>query len=278
MFEVTPATHVAFDQLHETLLASFSDYAIPMQLSLEAFEMMMRQRGLDLHSSRVALVGGQVAAIWLTSVRAGRGYLISSGTRPQFRSRGLARALANDSLGHMRGQGILSFQTEVLRDNETAAGLYYSLGMTKARALDCYTLPAFQVREPVSDVFEQLHWRDLASRGAMLRDWAPTWQNDDAAMEAIADQLLCVAMIETGELKSYAVVSQNSGTVHQLAVSSDWRQRGMARAALVAIQRHLPETQLRLINVQQDDIAFQALMQSVGATETSGQYELRMDL
>ncbi|WP_167681636.1 GNAT family N-acetyltransferase [Parasedimentitalea denitrificans] len=279
MFEILSATHVTFDQLHETMLSSFSDYAIPMQLSLGAFEMMMRQRGLDLHSSRVAVVDGQVAAIWLTSVRGSKGYLISSGTRPEFRSKGLARAMANDCLDYLRSTGIRSFQTEVLRDNETAAGLYYSLGMTKARALDCYTLPISQASKPGSELFEPVYWRDLAPRVAKLRDWAPSWQNNDASMEAIADQLLCVAMIdEGGELKAYAAVSPNSGTVHQLAVSKDYRRRGMARAALIAIQRQLPETPLRLINVQQDDAAFRALMTSVSATETSGQYELWLDL
>ena len=278
MFEILPATHVAFDQLHETMLSSFSDYAIPMQLSLGAFEMMMRQRGLDLHSSRVAIVDGQVAAIWLTSVRGSKGYLISSGTRPAFRSKGLARAMANDCLAHLRATGIRSFQTEVLRDNETAAGLYYSLGMTQRRLLDCYSLPVLQAGETGSERFDLLQWADIATHVGAVRQWEPSWQNDDHSLAAIADQLLCLASFEDGILRAYAAVSPQSGTVHQLVVHKSARRQGLAVSLLAAVQQQLPETQMRLINVQQDDVAFKALMASVGATETAGQYELHMVL
>ena len=278
MFEIRPATLVSFDQLHQTMLEAFSAYAVPMKLSLVDFEMMMRQRGLDLNSSRVAVVDGEVAAIWLTSIRGNKGYLISSGTRPQFRSRGLARAMAEDCLGQLRGSGICSFQCEVLRDNEAAAGLYYSLGMKRHRLLDCYSLPVLQTGKSTSFNVTKSNWRDIAPRAAKLRDWTPSWQNDDASLKAIADQVTCLAWFDGDRLMAYAAVSPSSGTVHQLAVSRDLRQQGVAVALLAASQHQCPETQLRLINVQQDDLAFQALMTSTSATETAGQYELLMEL
>ena len=140
--EILPATGWSAEALREAMLDSFSDYAIPMQLSQPDFDAMMRQRGLDLPSSRVALIDGTVAAISLTSVRDGQAYLISSGTRPAYRSRGLAWAMTAGSLAYLREVGARSFQTEVLRNNELALPLYLSLGMTKLRKLDCYRITA----------------------------------------------------------------------------------------------------------------------------------------
>ncbi len=277
-FEIHPAAAYSAETLREVMVDAFSDYAIPLRLDQQGFDAMMRQRGLDMGSSRVALVDGEFAAIWLTSVRDGCGYLISSGTRPAYRSRGLARQMGDASLRHMRDAGVRSFQTEVLRDNATALGLYLSLGMAKRRELDCYSIPGADRQEDDHHEFQQVDWKQIANQAAGVREWAPSWQNSDQSLAAIADLLQCTALFDGSDLVAFAAINPKSGVLHQLAVRADRRRSGVALALLKELQIQAPDTGLRLINVWAGDDAARALMRRVGATETPGQFELHMPL
>lgn len=274
--QILSAEAASPNELREAMLDAFSDYALPMRLSQADFDLMMRQRGLDLSSSRIAVLDGEIAAIWLTSVRGGCGYLISSGTRPKYRSQGLARAMAAECLAHLRDRGVASFQTEVLRANENACGLYKSLGMTTRRKLDCYRLTAASGSPHAT--FERVQWESVKDQIGTLRDWAPTWQNSDAAISAISAQLICLAKFDGEALVACAVLNAANGTVHQLAVQKDARRRGLGLSLLCAAKQLSGGADLRLINVHADDAAFRAFMRRAGAEETMGQFELSMAL
>ncbi len=266
------------DALRDAMLDAFSDYAVPIQLNSRQFGEMMQQRGLDLSSSRVAIVEGQIAGIWLTSVRNGRAYLISSGTRPSYRSRGVARAMAVDNLAYLRSIKVHSFQTEVLRNNETAAALYMSLGMEKQRLLDCYSLLLCDHASTSAFRFDQVTWDQISPHTHELLDWAPSWQNDKQSLSAISDQISCFSLFAGQELKAFAAVHPGTGTIHQVAVRADSRRKGIAAALVADIQNRLPRASLRVINACSTDRAFRGFMTHLGATEMIGQHELKMDL
>lgn len=257
---------------------AFSDYSIPLQLSEEAFKQMMRQRGLDPLSSRIAIADGNVVAIWLVSVRASKAFLISSGTIPRYRSRGISRSLAEDCLIGFRKLGTRSFQTEVLRNNKTAAGLYYSLGMKRTRLLDCYEIAPQDTPKEQQVSLSKVIWTDIAPLAQKQRDWEPSWQNADASLDAISEDLFCLTHHDATGLAAYAAVGKRSGNIHQIAVRPDRRCTGLGTGLIRGIQRQLPRATLRLTNVQHDDTAFQSLLAQVGATHTTGQYELLLTL
>lgn len=273
---ITSASGYSMDVLRTAMLDAFSDYAVPMHLNMHAFTEMMQQRGLDLSSSRIATIDDQIAGIWLTSVRNGRAYLISSGTRPAYRSRGIARAMAMDSLRYLRSIGAHSFQTEVLRNNDTAANLYMSLGMSKQRLLDCYSLPASKPLKPTAFRFDQTPWSRITPLMHGLLDWEPSWQNDTQSLNAISDQLLCLSLFDGQDLKAFAAVHPGTGTIHQIEVRRDSRRNGIAATLIAEIQNRLPSVALRFINICNTDAAFRCLMNHLEANETVGQYELKM--
>lgn len=276
MFEITTAQDATDAALSAAMADAFSDYALPVHLDEAAFTFMMRQRGLDRQASRVAVIDGEIAAIWLVSIRGTYGYLISSGTRPPFRSRGMARAMAVSCLEGIRARGVTGFQTEVLRENETAAGLYRSLGMTVSRELDCYMVSdAVAAGAAAVDV---VSWSRIAAEAPALRDWRPSWQNDDPSLDAIADDVLCLASYDAAGLAGCGAVNPATGTVYQLAVRKDVRRRGVGRALLSGMQSELSGTPVRFINIEQEDAGFRAFMRACGGQEFVGQYELAMTL
>ena len=276
MTDIRPASDVSSADLCAAMNDAFSDYAVSMTLSDSAFRMMMRQRGLDTAASRVALVADRIAAIWLVSVRDRKGYLISSGTCPEFRSRGLARALANDCLTGLRANGTRSFQTEVMDGNETAMALYRSLGMTVSRRLDCYEIappPA-----PSSSQSSPANWTDIASDVTSLRDWTPSWQNDDASLSAVSNETTCLQIRDSDGLAAYAALIPQTATLAQMAVRPDRRRSGLGSLLVSSLQRAMPDRPLRVLNAWAEDTGYSAFLSSWGAKPTVKQSELHMPL
>lgn len=273
-----PASRFPDRALCEAMNDAFSDYALPLQLSEEDFRQMMRQRGLDRAHSLVAVEDGGIAAVWLVSVRQDRGYLISSGTRPAFRSRGIARRLGTESLATLKSAGVRSFQTEVLDGNDVAAALYFKLGMSVARHLDCYDVPALDDAALPSSPATAASWSELAGRTAALRSWKPSWQNSDRSLSAISDGVLCSQVSDDMGFAGYAVVIRESAALAQIAVRQDRRREGFGRTLVTHLRQQLPGRSLRVINAEADDASFAGFMSSLGAVRTAGQRELYTNL
>ena len=276
--KISNTTPFTAEQLREAMNDAFSDYAVPMSLSREQFDHMMRQRGLTPDVSRVAEIDGRIAALWLVSVRGDDAYLISSGTRPAFRSRGLARALGEDCLQGLKAGGVVSFRLEVLEDNNAAIALYRGLGMVTSRGLDCYRIPRTGITVAAGVAVQMRRWTEIADRTARLCDWTPTWQNSVASLTAIEDQLSCVTACDGDDLLAYAVVAPASATLLQIAVRRDRRRRKLATSLLSHLMETAPETGLRVLNVQDDDRGFARFMESVGAERIVRQLELTRPL
>ena len=272
MIRVRPAAEVSVEALREGMGAGFSDYVMPMSPSAEAFTFMMRQRGLHAGLSQVAIQEGVVQAVWLVSVNGPRGYLIASATRPEMRGRGLARALAGACFDGLRSSGVTRFQTEVMEGNGAAQRLYERLGMLPVRMLDCYTLAkALSVgRGPVP---VQGRWEDIAAVVGNCRDWPLSWQNDDAALARVADDLDVLTVWDGAGLAGYAVMIRPTGVLAQVAIRPDARRRGLARALVAAATARCDKTP-RVLNADRADDGFAAFMGRIGASRGVGQYEL----
>ncbi|WP_162946679.1 N-acetyltransferase [Ruegeria sp. EL01] len=271
--EIKTAEHVSDDVLRQAMNRAFSDYAVLMELSNREFDLMMRQRGLSYKASRIAIVGGEIAAIWLMSVRGNHAYLISSGTRPEFRRQGLARQLAEDCLVGLRNERITNFQTEVLTGNQKAFDLYSALGMKITRRLECYELPPLP-GSPEHDV-QQTFWAEIETEAQALAEVLPSWQNSSDAIAAVANEVKCWAASDARGLAGYVVAIPETRTIAQIGVRKDRRREGIAQSLIAACH---PGDKLRLLNVDGRSDDFHAFLQATGAEPTVSQFELSMHI
>ncbi|MEM9104916.1 MAG: GNAT family N-acetyltransferase [Pseudomonadota bacterium] len=279
MIDIKPAKDISDKDLCDAMNDAFSDYVVPPpRLSLEGFQQMMSQRGLIRSCSLVATENEEVAAIWLVSVRGDKAYLIASGTRPKFRSKGIARRLADACLSDLVKTGISTFQTEVMDGNDIAAGLYFSLGMTVSRQLDCYDIPEPPAAEPRSSNVAAADWRDILAAAPALRSWEPSWQNNDLSVGSISGNLHCARIDDDKGLAAYAALIPQSATLAQIAVRPDCRRRKLGTAIVANLKEKLPDRPLRILNAQAGDSEFSGFMQALGASKTVVQRELCMRL
>ncbi|MBO9436378.1 GNAT family N-acetyltransferase [Ruegeria sp. R13_0] len=271
---IVSAEHITLEDLRLAMNSAFSDYAVPMQLTRQSFAFMLKQRGFDRQVSRIALVEGQIAAIWLVSLRGRHSYLVASGTDPMFRRLGMARRLAEDSIAHLRKRHTVSLQTEVLVENGKAYELYASLGMNTARTLQCFDIP-FRPSFDAPIMARKVPWREIQSDVIAMIELEPSWQNDIASLSAVADEGQCWAISDCHGLVAYAVLLPTNNTLAQICVRKDRRQEGIGSSLLHTCQAG---DTLRLLNVDVTSTEFQSFLGSVGAVATVRQFELTMEL
>lgn len=271
---IARADGVPLELLRDGMVAAFADYALPMQPSQAAFDFMMRQRGMSAADSLVAFSGDDVIGVWVVSVEGPAGYLISSGTVPEHRGKGVARRMAERSLNDLAARGVATFQTEVLLGNDVARGLYEGLGMEVRRELACLGLPDTVENGGETHDVTPLLWHEVAPEVAQCRDWAPSWQNDDAAMGRCGDDLCCVALKDAKGLAGYAVLIRPTGVLAQIGVRPDRRGAGLARTMVAALAQQQPGQGLRVLNAQASDTGFARFMTRLGAEAIVGQHEM----
>ena len=281
---VDAATH-ADAQLRDALCSAFADYAVPMRPSPAAFDLMMRQRGLDRTVSRIATMDGAIVAIWLVGRRGSASYLIASGTMPEHRGRGIARALASASLDALRAAGVETFRTEVIAGNAHARSLYERLGMRTTRTLACFKLgvavfrDTLMPRAPGSDIsIRAVPWSDIRDHASEFADWPPSWQNDDASLDALGDDVLGLLAGSRSSPLAVAAVVPGNGTLARIAVRSNARRRGIGTALVRAAMEWSVGEGIEVINAQANDAAFAGFMRGLRADGTVDQCELSMIL
>ena len=259
------------------MLEAFSDYVVPMRPSLAQFEAMLCQRSFDPSLTSVALEDGKPVALWLIGRRENAGYLISSGTLPAWRGKGLAQALAGRSEALLKQANVASLQLEVISTNAPAIRVYEKLGFQVTRDLQCYAwADAPEDSRRAHEVTEK-NWLALQPAVSNFRDWRPSWQNTDEAVARLGDRLVCLAVETAGETAGYTVVEPETGTLFQIAVNPRYRYKGIG-TALIAGAAERAKAKLRLLNAEAGDKGFARFLERLGAEKSVLQFEMRKEL
>lgn len=275
---VVAATEIPREQLREAMNVAFSDYAVPMQLPQDAFDRLLAQRGFVPEVSRVAMLDGEVAAFWLLGRRGDAAYLISSGTRPAHRGKGLSTEIGLAVLACLRGDGATSLQMEVLENNVVAQSLYKRLGLTQHRQLGCcHFLPPKGV-QPNGYSIVARPWSETADFAESAQDWAPSWQHSSESLVALEQDVMCLCAVKDQQVIGCVAVITSTLTVAQVAVDPRFRRQGIARALLAVCAEALEAEELRLINFDAGDTGFSRFVSTFETRPRVGQYELHMRL
>lgn len=273
--------------LYETFTAAFSDYAVPMQLSLQDFLAMHRRRGIDYRASCGAWADGRLVGFVFNGLGQWQGRLTAydggTGILPDQRGRGLSGQLVGYTREQLRRLGCRQWLLEVLVDNQKAIQTYRKSGFRPSRSFVCYggSLPEASANRAASppDIYIQDSLAHDALPDAAWLDWQPSWQNSDDSVARTGEELIClVARTSTGGQKVASLIATAAGSVFQLAVSPDWRRRGIGRRLLQALAERSPGRSLRYINLDTGDSAGSALMEACGLKVIARQFEMIADL
>ena len=129
--DVRPARRRDLTPVTDIEAASFGRHAWPEQAFVELFDKCPELFFIARTSRRIA--GYSIAC-----VERSRAELISIAVRPEFRGRGVARALIEETIAIVQQHGIVAMRLMVELGNDDAIALYRRLGFVRLRTVPNY--------------------------------------------------------------------------------------------------------------------------------------------
>ena len=267
MIDVRRLTGVSFATLAAAFNDAFSDYAVPMQMTAEALEMMQRRRGYVPEASLGAFDGERIVGFVLTCIDGHRAYNSGTGVSVSHRRHGIARELMNRAAESLAARGATSYVLEVIESNERAAALYRSVGFEERRRLQCWTVGERRPTKRPTKRIVELANADLDAI-ASHADVEPAWQNSVAAIRrAIEPHVLF------GDDDGAVVFFPKSGDLPLLTVRRDARRNGLGKELVAAAVARAAKP-LRVLNVDDRDAGIAAFMTAIQAKPLVRQIEM----
>ena len=268
---------VSLAELTQTFNEAFSDYFVPLRLSEEAMAVKLRSESIDLNYSIGAFEEDRLKGFILHGVDTWSGrkavYNAGTGVVPAYRGKGLTQQLYNAIVPQLKAEGMVQHQLEVIEQNAPAIRVYEKVGFARVRTLSCFkglveaeVDPALSFSEVTAPDFE-----------AYKRFWnfAPTWQNDVAAVRLALDAHQIIEVRKGGELVGYAAYAPASGRVKQYAVAPGYRRQGYGRQLFSFLCQAAGNKEVTLINVDDKDEASLKFYKAIGFQRILGLWEMK---
>ena len=130
--EIRRLSTCSFDDAVKIWNEGFQGYFVDMTLSLDRYLSRLLREGLSPEFSLMAFCDGTPAGFLLNGIRTNSGPKVAwnggTGVSPQFRGRGVGKALMRATVELYRELGIQVATLEAVRENESAISLYRQFG------------------------------------------------------------------------------------------------------------------------------------------------------
>ena len=130
--EIRRLSACSFDDAVKIWNEGFQGYFVDMTLSLDRYLWRLQREGLSPEFSLLAFCDGKPAGFLLNGIRTNAGRKVAwnggTGVSPQFRGRGVGKALMRATIDLYKELGIQIATLEAISENESAISLYQQFG------------------------------------------------------------------------------------------------------------------------------------------------------
>ena len=119
-----PASEFTLDELTLAYNQSRIDYLIPMPMNPDRRNEYITLYDVDLHSSRVAVIGETIVGLGMLGRRQDQGWVTRLGVLPEGRRQGIGRAILIDLLHQAAQSDLPEVWLEVIKGNQPALELF----------------------------------------------------------------------------------------------------------------------------------------------------------
>lgn len=282
MYRYQSLENTEISNIHEAFLEAFSDYVVPMKISLEQFQRLLKRRGYQAQNSVGVFQDDQLVGFVLTSTRQWQGlptiYVIGLGLSPGHRGHGLAKALMQQAtlLNELHTQ---QFLLEVITSNQPALKLYQSLGYQIGRELLCFSIPKVDLTLSSSEHID-IETSQCAPDDdfSTLWDKHTSWQYSKDTLATEPNHFIYAIAYMHQNLVGYGVIDPVSGDIYQLAVHPEHRRQGVASAILSTLCQQTESSKIGCSNIDISNESLIAFLQKQQFKLMISQYEMHYSL
>jgi ribosomal protein S18 acetylase RimI-like enzyme len=234
-----PASRLAVDTLAGLMTAGFENYVVPLVMSVDRLERMIRCEDIDLEASRAAYVEDEPVAIALVACRGDLRRIAAMGVVVEQRSRGVGRSMLQTVIDESRAAGCSRLSLEVIESNAPARRLYDALGFRETRTVVVGNRVPRLLETDTGGALETIEPAEVGEAMAAGPASDLPWQR---APETIARHTSPARGFRLGE----ATALTSNETERSVALEAIWvspanRRRGLGRRMIEALAARYPE-------------------------------------
>ncbi|MEZ5059203.1 MAG: GNAT family N-acetyltransferase [Saprospiraceae bacterium] len=251
MLQITTLSSTPTQTILDSFNLAFSDYSIPMKLSLDQLEAKMDTEDVNKEISVGAFRDGKLVGFVLHGQRTvgniKRAYNAGTGVIPEERGQGLTKRMYDFILPKLKEDGFGEVMLEVISNNIPAIKSYEGIGFKKVREIVCFRgeidIKSFNQEVKIKQV-EAPNFDELEEIGEI----EPTWQNSKETILNIGKNALCFLAFFDDKVCGFAIVNSSSNRLLQIAVKQEKRNQGIGSALLNHIKDQVSPT-ISIINI-----------------------------
>lgn len=255
MGEIRPLNTITINELYTAWEDAFGEYIV--QISKAELEQMLHRRSYDAVLSFGYFDEGRLVSFILNGIGEFRGqktaYDTGTGTVKSHRKKGLASALFNAAVPHLKQAGVKQYLLEVLQDNAGAISIYKKLGFEVAREFAYYIIHKNDVGVKQKSILQNFEIKPLRigtiNKLTEMVDFELSWQNNNTALLQNPDDFVCMGVYDGDTVVGYGIIEPDRGDLPQLAVDKQYRRQDIGATFFSELIKHVKLDTIKLINI-----------------------------
>jgi ribosomal protein S18 acetylase RimI-like enzyme len=286
-YELLPPAHVDFSALVEAFNRAYADYHVPLQLTENAMRGLIERESLDMQASVVAQVEGQIVGSCMLGIRGTMGWIGGMGVVPDYRRKGLARAMLNYLIDQARQRRMQILDLEVIVQNIGAYKLYADTGFKTSRVLVSFDRPKLPIDTPA--IYADYTLQASSAPEILAHYFVPfhveanPWQRGQGSLEVLAEHMEAQVIVHRDQpeiVLGYALgwFPEERVQFMDIGIRPEMDNPSLIAQALVALLLHSrPRATSGLFNISERDVLITPL-QTLGYQQSVRQYEMRLEV
>lgn len=271
---------VAPNQLCQVFNEAFSDYVIPMQMTVTLLQQKMTGESIQLDYSAGAFQGDSLCGFILHGRDESNPEVLyngATGVVPTARGRHLIQELYEHFIPAYQKNGVKEILLEVIATNQKAIKAYENAGFQRQRNFLCFKGEIPLKKSTANRVLVQKSNLPEAAVISSFSDQVPSWSNSVASVKREKQLTTTWVALHENEIAGYISVFLASRRIRQIGVRKDLRRKGIGTALMQQAAEVLGNP-FTLINVDAQNKGLIAFLEKLGMTEILTQYEMKLSL
>lgn len=281
-YEFKTLENTAFDEICHTVQSAFTNYYVVVRTTESHLRLQHTAANVDYANSIGVFAKDKLVGFLFMGFdySAGRiaAYNAGTGIIENHRGKNLTKAMHEEFLKTERAKNLERIYLEVIDKNHAAQKVYGKLGFKATRQLESFNGRTLIKKLKRNNKLEyDIQPFDKAVIEPTWWDKKLTWSNSPNALGRTAAELKSITAVLDGIKVGYSVFNAETGHIHQIAVSPEYR-RNYIGSNLLKFTENQIETHLNIINIDSSNNALLGLMNYCGLNKFVSQYEMILDL
>jgi ribosomal protein S18 acetylase RimI-like enzyme len=266
--------NIDLEVLAETFNKVFETYFVPVKLDAHQLRDKIKSEHILLEYSVGVTLNNQLAGFILIGIDKSKSIAYNAGTGiiPQHRGQKLTERMYSYLMPQLNKIGIQHHLLEVICENLKALKIYENLSYSILRKVICYKGKV----SGYTGYRYQIEEIELPYETELSQFWnhKPTYQNSLFCIKNNIEKHTIFGALNLEKLIGYIIFDKNTLRIKQFGIDKAFRNKGLGHQLFHDVQMQKPETEIVMINIEDNDFATNAFLQNIGFRKLIEQYEM----